>query len=90
MDLLQEHGKLVSGTDAVLESIKNNKVKLVIISKDISEKSRENIEFVCTNNKIQVIELSTMEELGKTIGKRNRAILGIKDESFSKRNIRKI
>lgn len=86
----QKLGKIVSGMDAVIEDIKKNKVKLVILAKNISEKSKKNIEFVCTNNGIKVIELSTMEELGKIIGKKDRAIIGIKDESFAKRNIRKI
>lgn len=72
--------------DAVAEEVKKHKVKLVIIAKDISEKSKENIQYVCTNNEVRTIELSTMEELGDCIGKKNRAIIGIKDESFSKRN----
>lgn len=80
----QEHGKLVSGMDATLEGIKKHKVKLVIIASDASEKTKENIKYVCTNNDIKEIEFSTMEELGNIIGKKNRAIIGIRDESFSK------
>lgn len=86
----QKHGKVVSGMDAVEEGVKKHKIKLVIIAKDISEKSSENIKFVCTNNEVKVIEFSTMEELGNVIGKKNRAIIGIKDKNFSKRNNRKI
>ncbi len=72
--------------DAVIENIKKHKVKLVIIAEDTSEKSKENIKYVCTNNQIQAIEFSTMEELGNTIGKKNRAIIGVIDKSFSIRN----
>lgn len=72
--------------DAVEEEVQKHKIKLVIIAKDISEKSKENIKFVCTNNEVKVIEFSTMEELGNIIGKKNRAIVGIKDKNFSKRN----
>ncbi len=72
--------------DAVEEEVQKHKIKLVIVAKDISEKSRENIKFVCTNNEVKVIEFSTMEELGNIIGKKNRAIVGIKDKNFSKRN----
>lgn len=72
--------------DAVEEEVQKHKIKLVIIAKDISEKSRENIKFVCTNNEVKVIEFSTMEALGNIIGKKNRAIVGIKDKNFSKRN----
>lgn len=90
MDLQKERGKVVSGMDAVKEDVQKHKVKLVIIAKDISEKSKENIEYVCTNNKVKVIEFSTMEELGNIIGKKNRAIIGIKDNNFAKRNSQKI
>lgn len=78
--------KVVSGMDAVTDEVKRHKVKLVIIAKDISEKSKENIQYICTNNNVKAIEFSTMEELGSCIGKKNRAIIGIKDESFSKRD----
>jgi len=88
--LLQELGKIVSGMDAVTEAVKKHKVKLVIIATDISEKSKENIKYVCTNNEVSTIELSNMEELGNIIGKKNRAIIGVTDKSFSERNIRKI
>ncbi len=84
--LVARAGKIVSGMDAVVEDIKKHKIKLVIIAKDISDKSKENVQYVCTNNGIKTIEFSTMEELGNCIGKKNRAIIGIKDESFSKRN----
>lgn len=76
--------------DAVTEAVKKHKVKLVIIATDISEKSKENIKYVCTNNEVSTIELSNMEELGNIIGKKNRAIIGVTDKSFSERNIRKI
>lgn len=76
--------------DAVSEGIKKHKIKLVIVAEDISEKSKENIQYLCTNNEITTIQLSTMEELGKIIGKKNRAIIGITDKSFSERNIKKI
>ena len=76
--------------DAVSEAVKKRKVKLVIIANDISEKSKENIKYVCTNNEVITIELSNMEELGNIIGKKNRAIIGVTDKSFAERNNKKI
>ncbi len=88
--MLQEPGKIVSGMDAVSEGVKKHKVKLVIIATDTSEKSKENIKYVCTNNEVITIEFSNMEELGNIIGKKNRAIIGVTDKSFSERNSKKI
>ncbi len=76
--------------DAVINDVKKQKIKLVIVASDTSEKSKKNIKYVCTNYEIPLIELSTMEELGLVIGKKNRAIIGIKDKSFSERNNEKI
>lgn len=79
----QNLGKVISGMDAVLEGIKKKKIKLVIVAKDSSEKTKKNIRYVCTNNDINVIELSTIEELSHIIGKKNKAIIGITDKNFA-------
>ena len=71
--------------DAVIDSVERHNTKLVIVAKDASDKSTRNIKYVCTNNGIVVIQLSTIEELSHFIGKRNKAIIGITDENFSKR-----
>lgn len=76
-------GKVVSGMDAVADSVLKHKTKLVIVAEDTSEKSKKNIKYVCTNNNINVIELSTIENLSHVIGKKNKAIIGITDKNFS-------
>ena len=83
LDLRQDRGKVISGMDAVTESVQKHKSKLVIVAQDTSEKSKKNIKYVCTNNGINVIELSTIELLSRSIGKRNKAIIGITDKNFS-------
>ena len=88
LGLASRAGKIVSGMDAVLENIKSKKINLVIIASDASEKTKENVKYVCTNNGISVIEFSTIEEISLSIGKKNKAIIGIKDKNFSKRNNR--
>ncbi len=79
----QNHGKVVAGMDATVESVKKHKTHLVIVAEDTSEKSKKNIRYVCTNNGINVIELSTIEILSTSIGKKNKAIIGITDKNFS-------
>ncbi len=79
----QGHGKVIVGMDAVTEKVQNHKVKLVIVAKDASEKTKKNIRYVCTNNEVTVIELSTIEEISHSIGKQNKAIIGITDKNFA-------
>lgn len=87
--LATKSGKVISGMDAVVESVQKHKAKLVIIAVDTSEKSKKNIKYVCTNNDINVIELSTIERLSNVIGKKNRAILSITDKNFSEGILKK-
>ena len=83
MDLLLEPGKVISGMDAVCEAVVKKKAKLVIVATDTSEKSKSNINYVCTNNGVCVIELNTIEELSTAIGKKNKAIICITDKNFA-------
>ncbi len=86
-------GKVVSGTDAVLEEIAKRKVKLVIIAQDASEKTKKNIKFFSEKENIEMIVFGDILNNSKAIGKENRAIIGIKDENLAnaiKKEISKI
>ena len=48
-------GKLISGTDIVLENILKGKVNLVIVAEDASEKTIKNIKFFCEKENIEII-----------------------------------
>ena len=76
-------GKIVSGTDVVLENIKKRKVSLVILAQDCSEKTKSNIMQAIEKYKIPIKEFGTIEENSKAIGKNNRAIIGITDKKLA-------
>ena len=76
-------GKIVSGMDAVIDDLKRNKIKLIIIAEDASEKSKKNIEFIAEKKKVPVIVFGDIETNSKAIGKENRAIIGIRDKNIS-------
>ena len=64
-------GKVIYGTDSCIDAMKNNKVKLIIVSEEASEKSKKNFIY------------ETIENLSKAIGKKNKVIIGIKDENLA-------
>ena len=76
-------GKIVSGTDAVLEELARKKIKLVIVAEDTSEKSQKNIKFFCEKENVEMIVFGDIHSNSKSIGKQNRAIIGIKDEKLA-------
>lgn len=76
-------GKIVCGNDATIEDIERHKVKLVIVAEDASEKTKKNMKYVCDKNKVPILEFGKIEEISRTIGKSNKAIIGIKSKSLS-------
>lgn len=76
-------GKVVCGNDATIEDIERHKVKLVIVAEDSSEKTKKNMKYVCDKNKIPILEFGKIDEISRTIGKSNKAIIGIKSKSLS-------
>lgn len=69
--------------DAVSDELNRNKVKMVILAKDASEKTMNNIKYLAEKKKVPVLVIGTIEENSKAIGKENRAIIGIKDKNIS-------
>ena len=75
--------KVVSGTDACIEEMQKKNIKLLIVAQDASEKTKKNSIFYGDKYNVPVVITSTIEELSKAIGKRNRAIIGISDINLS-------
>ncbi len=69
--------------DAVSDEIKRNKIKLLIIAKDTSEKTANNIKYLAQRKKVPILRIGTIKDNSKAIGKENRAVIGIKDKNIS-------
>ena len=82
--LASRAGKIVCGADAVKESIMLKKVFVVIIAEDASLTTREKFLRYASENKVQAFVFGSIDENSKAIGKKNQAIIAIKDKNFSK------
>lgn len=76
-------GKIISGTDIILENLSRKKVKLVIIAEDASEKTIKNMKYYCIKENVEVIMYGNIEDNSKAIGKHNRAIIGVLDKNLA-------
>lgn len=76
-------GNVSFGADSVEENILKKKIKLVIISEDSSERTKNKFINICEKNNVPVIIDGNIDSLSKAIGKSNKAILGIKDLNFA-------
>ena len=76
-------GKIVCGNDSTIEDIEKHRVKLTIVAENASERTKKNIKCICDKNNIPILEFGNIDEISKTIGKNNKAIIGIKSKSLS-------
>ena len=81
--LAMKAGKVCFGADSVEENIIKQKVKLLIISEDSSERTKSRFTKLCEKDNVPVIIDGDIETLSKAIGKSNKAIIGIKDINFA-------
>ena len=81
-------GKIKFGSDSCIEAIMQNKIKLVLIAKDASERTRTNFKKLCTDRKVPIYEEFEEYDLSHTIGKQNKVVIGVCDDNFSKEIIK--
>ncbi|NLY43602.1 MAG: 50S ribosomal protein L7ae [Clostridiaceae bacterium] len=81
--LAQKAGKVVTGEEGCAEAIKKGKSKLVIIAENSSDNTKKKFMDMCFYRNIPYIVFGTKELLGKYTGKKNRAVLSIRDKNFA-------
>ena len=74
-------GKIVYGTDACIEAMQKEKIKLLIVSTEASDKTKKNFKFYAEKYNVEIIFFETIENLSKSIGKKNKVVIGIKDQN---------
>ena len=89
LGLCERAGKLVSGIDIVLASLKSKKVKVVILANDSHADTCEKVTRAAKQNDVTVIDDFSSDEISHAVGK-NRKVLGITDTGFGKALIQKI
>lgn len=81
--MAQKAGKLISGEDMCIESIRSGKAFLVLVAGDASLNTKKLFNDKCTYRNVTLKEFETKEILGKLIGKENRAVVAVVDKGFS-------
>ncbi len=90
LGLCKKAGKLVSGTELVLDSVRNKKSQLVIIANDISGLGEKTIIKTLTHYKVEYVKYATKSELGKALGFEERAVISVNDIGFAEALKKKI
>ncbi len=83
ISLCRKAGKLKMGTDVVKEQIEKGKANLVLTASDIADRSKRQIEFICTKSSLPIKSVPyTMENLSVVTGKKY-GILAVCDKGFA-------
>lgn len=80
-------GKLVSGEDGTMLDLKKGKLNLVIVAIDASNNTKKLFKDKSSFRQVNYVELSKKNDLGISIGKNSRAVIGIKDIGFANKII---
>ncbi|MBC5996182.1 50S ribosomal protein L7ae [Romboutsia ilealis] len=87
LGLATRAGKIVSGDDSTLLELKRGNVKLVIVAEDASNNTKKLFKDKSAYRNVAYVYFSTKLQLGLSIGKAPRAVVGVKDEGFANKVI---
>ncbi len=74
---------LVSGYHTCLHTMKQRKLKLLILSEDLSENTVKKLSKASKENEIPIRIYGKTEELSKVTGSQERGVFGITDVNFA-------
>lgn len=89
LGLAKRAGKVVTG-GRVLESIRNNKAKLVIVASDASDNTKKRIFDKSKFYNVPCYELCDSFTLSKSLGMISRMYAAVNDDNFAQLIIKKI
>lgn len=81
--------RIAFGADSVELEIKKRKVRVIIISFEASTRTKEKFLKLKEEYNVPLIELGTIEELSKVIGKSNKAVLGVLENNIAREIVKK-
>lgn len=84
LSICRRAGKLVCGTDEVKNACQKREAKLVLLTADLSENSKKDLEIFCTREKVPLkVVFATMDDAQKHLGKRV-GVMAVCDGGFAR------
>ena len=84
ISLAQKAGKVKTGEYLTTKAVKEGKTFLVVIAEDTSDKATERLESLCEVFEVLSCVYGDKEKLGHFTGNRDKSVICITDEGFSK------
>ncbi|QUH20794.1 L7Ae/L30e/S12e/Gadd45 family ribosomal protein [Alkaliphilus sp. B6464] len=85
LTLAAKSGNIVSGDETCINYLKKNAIHLIILAEDASENTKKKFKDKASYRDIPIRFWQQKEELGNTIGKASRTIIGVIDKGFAEK-----
>lgn len=82
LGLVKRSGNLLEGYNKCEDGIKRRIIKLLVLSDDCSENTKDKFISYCNKYEVKLIQGYSKENLGKPIGKDEINVLGIVDNNM--------
>lgn len=82
LGLAMRAGKVVSGEEQVLQTVRSGKAQLVFLAKDVAKNTEKRINDKASSYQVPVFRYGTRAELGQAIGKPERVVIAVTDAGF--------
>jgi ribosomal protein L7Ae-like RNA K-turn-binding protein len=76
-------GKVVTGDETVLKTVRQGKTKLVLMASDASDNTKKKYRDKCRTYGVKLVEAFDRITLGEAIGKSERVLVAVTDTGFS-------
>lgn len=83
-------GKVVFGSEAASDAVRNQKAHLVILAEDASDRTKKLMNNKCKSFNVPLFEYGTIMDLGSKLGKKRVSCVAVKDKGFAEEIIRKL
>lgn len=90
LGIAKRAGKLVLGTDSVLNVLPSKKVKLLFLASDVSEATHDKFDKKAFFYQIRVVDKYTTSELSAALGVTQIKLIGVIDQGFAEALIKEI
>lgn len=87
LGLCQRAGKLASGETGCINAVRNSSAELIIVAENASDNTKKRFSDSASFYNKKLIVIGDKFELGRAIGKDERAVLCVNDSGFAKKII---
>lgn len=83
LSLAKRAGRLISGEDTVLMTLKDGGCYLIIIASDASDNTKKKIMQRAAGANVKCLVMCNRQELSSAVGMYNRAVFAVTDRAFA-------